>query len=86
MPVLIAPVGSLPVIPGHGYARITFEAGYGPTWDDVPGDLAQATLLLAGHFYEFRHAAEGRGVDIPMDVASLIAPHRMMRLSLGGRS
>ena len=85
VPSLVAPTGSLPAIPSYGRARISFEAGYGPDWDDIPGDLSQATFLLAGHFYEFRHAAEGRGVDIPRDIASLIAPHRAMRLSLGGR-
>ena len=84
-PQLSATTGALPTIPGHGHARIGFIAGFGPTWGDVPADLAQAVMLLAAHFYEFRHSAEGRGVDIPADIAALIAPHRTMRVSMGGR-
>lgn len=84
-PRLTATTTTLPSIPSHGHARIGFIAGFGPTWGDVPADLAQAVLLLAAHFYEFRHSAEGRGVDIPADVAALIAPHRTLRLNLGGR-
>lgn len=85
-PRLVAPAGVLPTISSFGRARVGFVAGFGPAWADVPGDLAQAVFLLAGHFYEFRHAAEGRGVEIPSDVAALIAPHRNLRVYLGGRS
>ncbi len=83
-PLLAAAGACLPAIPTNGQARVGFIAGYGPAWPDIPADLAQATLTLAGHFYEFRHSAEGRGVDMPKDVASLIAPYR--RLRIGGRS
>jgi len=83
-PQLMASYGSLPMIPHLGQARVNLTAGYGPTWDDVPGDLAQAVMLLAGHYYEFRHSAEGRGVDMPVDVAALIAPHSQTRIGFGG--
>jgi uncharacterized phiE125 gp8 family phage protein len=59
-------------------------AGFGTEWSDLPNDLAQATFLLAAHFYEFRHASNGG--DIPFGVAALIAPHRNVRLFMGGRS
>jgi uncharacterized phiE125 gp8 family phage protein len=61
-------------------------AGYGPEWSDLPEDLAQTVFLLAAHFYEFRHATSGSGEDIPIGVASLIAPYRNVRLFGGGRA
>ncbi|MEL6641738.1 MAG: hypothetical protein AAFP98_10570 [Pseudomonadota bacterium] len=85
-PALSTSATALPAVPTNGRARIGFRAGFGPDWADVPPDIAQATLLLAAHFYEYRHSAEGRGVDIPADVATMIAPHRRMRIHLGGRS
>ena len=85
-PLLIPTGACLPMIPHKGRVRIGFIAGYGPAWSDMPADLAQAVFLLAGHFYEFRHSAEGRGVDMPRDVAALLAPHRRLRLTLGGRT
>lgn len=83
-PVLAATGACLPMIPSLGQVRVGFIAGYGPVWSDIPADLAQATLLLAGHFYEFRHSAEGRGVDMPADIAALIGSYRRVRLGLGG--
>lgn len=74
----------LAVIPQDGSARIGMLAGFGAEWSDLPADLAQATFLLAAHFYEFRHATPGG--DIPFGVAALIAPHRNVRLFMGGRS
>ena len=85
-PVLCAAATVLPMVPVNGRVLVRFTAGFGPAWSDVPYDMAQATLLLAAHFYEFRHAAEGRGADIPADIAALIAPYRRMRIHLGGRS
>jgi len=83
---LVATQGTLPVIAQHGRAEVTLTAGFGATWDTVPGDLAQAVLMLAAHFYEFRHSAEGRGVNIPTDIAALIAPHCQVRIGFGGAS
>jgi len=83
-PRLLGLGGSLAAIPQHGSVRIGMLAGYGAEWSDLPTDLAQATLLLAAHFYEFRHASAGS--DMPMGVASLIAPHRTVRLFMGGRT
>jgi uncharacterized phiE125 gp8 family phage protein len=83
-PRLIGVDGQLAVIPHNGSARIGMLAGFGTEWSDLPNDLAQATFLLAAHFYEFRHASNGG--DIPFSVAALIAPHRNVRLFMGGRS
>lgn len=83
-PALVGLSGALPTIPRHGRARIDFIAGYGPSWGDVPADVAQAVLMLATHFYEFRHSAERQGVDLPTTVTSLIAPYRTLRTFMGG--
>lgn len=46
--------GALPMLGSGTTARIAFEAGYGPTWAEVPEDLARATILLAAHAYDDR--------------------------------
>lgn len=83
-PALVPLSGTLPTIPTHGRARIGFIAGFGPSWPDVPHDLAQAVLMLAAHFYEFRHSVERQGADIPSTVTALIAPYRTLRTFIGG--
>jgi len=83
-PELVGPNGPLPVIPDNGKAQVQFSAGYGPTWAELPADLAQAVLLLAGHFYEHRHGVDGRAAELPAQVAALITPYRSVRLFLGG--
>jgi uncharacterized phiE125 gp8 family phage protein len=83
-PRLLGLGGTLAPIPQDGSVRIGMLAGFGSEWSDLPHDLAQATLLLAAHFYEFRHATGGN--DIPMGVSALIAPYRTVRLFMGGRS
>jgi len=69
-----------PVIPSDGYAAITFTAGYGTGWTDVPADVRQAVTLLAAHYYEHRDAATDPLAALPFGVASLIAPYRPIRL------
>jgi uncharacterized phiE125 gp8 family phage protein len=54
-PKIVARSGLLPSLPTGGRVRLTFEAGFGPVWEDVPADLRQAVMLLAAHFYENRH-------------------------------
>ena len=85
-PRLIGVNGALVPIPQNGSVRIELTAGYGPTWADLPEDLAQAVFLLAAHFYEFRFSTNGTGGEIPFGVAALIAPYRNVRLFGGGRS
>lgn len=74
---------ALPRIAEDGAAEIRFTAGYGPAFSDLPADLAQAVLLLAAHYYEYRdETALGQGC-MPFGVTSLIARYRPMRLGLG---
>ncbi|HKL64861.1 MAG TPA: head-tail connector protein [Roseovarius sp.] len=83
-PVLRPAGHSLPMVPTGGVAEIGFRAGYGAAWGDLPGDLAQAVLLLAAHYYEHRtETALGEGC-MPFGVASLIERYRKVRLLGGG--
>lgn len=72
----------LPTIPTGGYAEVFFVAGYAATWEDLPADLAQAVMLLAAHYYEYRHQSAGGASDIPFGVSTLIERFRTVR-SLG---
>lgn len=75
---------ALPSIPTNGRMRVRFVAGYGPSFDDLAPDLAQAVFLLAAHYYEYRHEVSlGEGC-MPFGVTSLIERYRHMRLSGGG--
>lgn len=68
--------GSFPRISTGGEAQITFSAGYGPSWETVPADLALAALSLASARYEDRNGSE----PMPQGVRSLIAPYRPLRV------
>ncbi|MEO0943592.1 MAG: head-tail connector protein [Pseudomonadota bacterium] len=78
-PSLEATALSLPIIPVGGTAEIEFTAGFGD-WAAVPGDLQQAVLLMATHFYENRSAVSSRNYALPLSVASLCRPHTPIRL------
>lgn len=80
-PALVAVGSALSVIPHNGTAEVTFTAGYGPEWDDIPTDLARAVLLLAADFYENRASREG--ASLPSAILSLLERFRKVRL-LGG--
>ena len=83
-PCLVAMTGALPTVPQHGQVRITFTAGFGPTWAGLPPDLAQAVMLLATHYYEYRSdTALGSGC-MPFGVTALMERFRSPRLTLGG--
>lgn len=69
-----------PPLPRGGSARVSFTAGYGPDFTALPPDLAQAVLLLAAHFYEFRHQTEADVGSMPFGVARLIDRYRALRL------
>ena len=83
-PRLRAAGGCLPTVPLGGRVRVGMLAGYGPEWDDLPADLAQAVLQLAAHFNAYRHDVAMRGQGIPAEVQALIAPFRTVRLLGGG--
>ena len=84
-PVLRPTGAALPTIPTGGTAQLFFAAGFADSWDDLPADLAQAMLLLAAHYYEYRHETVlGEGC-MPYGVSSLIERYRTVRLFGGGR-
>ncbi|MEL6959878.1 MAG: head-tail connector protein [Pseudomonadota bacterium] len=80
-PMLTA-TGVLPSIPSAGSARIRMLAGFGPEWSDLPADLAQAVMLLAAHYYEYRHEVQYDGGCMPFGVSALIERYRQMRLGV----
>lgn len=83
-PSVMAVSGSLPKIPNAGSVRIEMLAGFGPDWSDLPADLAQAVMLLAAHYYEYRHEIQYDGGCMPFGVSALIERYRTVRLLGGG--
>ncbi|MEM9250086.1 MAG: hypothetical protein AAGB05_15505 [Pseudomonadota bacterium] len=75
---------TLPAIPIGGMGRVTFDAGFGPAWTNVPADLGHAVILLASYYYEYRHEARLGAQKIPYGVTRLLASWRPIRI--GGRS
>ncbi len=74
--------GTMPEIPDGGFAKVTFYAGYGP-WADVLPALQQAMLMLAASYYENRDAMLNGGGQMPLAVATLLAPYQRIRLGAG---
>ncbi|MEC7962778.1 MAG: head-tail connector protein, partial [Pseudomonadota bacterium] len=64
---------------------VRLTAGFGP-WDAVPPDLAQAVLMLAAHYYEYRDDTGLKAGCMPFGVTALIERHRQMRLGGIGAS
>lgn len=85
-PRLVGKGGTLPTIPCEGLVKVVFDAGFGPAWTDIPVDLRQAVLLLAGEYYEHRHDDGGQGAGLPFGVVTLIERWRTVRILGGGRS
>lgn len=83
-PMLSAVAGVLPSVPRAGSVRVRLLAGFGPEWSDLPADLAQAVLLLAAHYYEYRHEVQYDGGCMPFGVSALIERYRTIRLLGGG--
>lgn len=84
-PRLAGKGGALPAIPGDGTAKVVFDAGFGPGWADIPVDLRQAVLLLAGEYYEHRHDDAAQGAGLPFGVVTLIERWRTVRILGGGK-
>lgn len=81
---MILPTGvMLPHVPRHGTVKVTFTAGFGDSWGEVPADLAQAALMLAARYYEDRSFGGGKGA-VPFGVSTLIERWRQVR-TLAGR-
>lgn len=83
-PKIVSVRGSLPSIPAGGSADVEFQAGFGPSWGDIPVDLAQAVFLLAAHYYENRRGEGGRDDLMPFGVMALIETYRNVRILGGG--
>lgn len=77
----LRPVGTvLPPVPEAGRVEIGFTAGMAESLGALPADLAQAVMLLAAHYYEYRdETALGQGC-MPFGVTSLIARYRPVRI------
>lgn len=85
-PKLKALSGSLPEPPTDGKIEVQLVAGSAQSWTQVPSDLAQAVLLMAAHYYEYRNdLALGKGCT-PFGVTALLERYRPMRIGLGGRT
>lgn len=76
---------ALPAIPTEGAAKVVFDAGFGVAWTDIPVDLRQAVLLLAGEFYEHRHDDGAQTAGLPFGVVTLIERWRTVRILGGGK-
>ncbi|CUH62999.1 Phage gp6-like head-tail connector protein [Thalassovita gelatinovora] len=84
---LLCPVSTLlPMVPTDGTVRIEMTAGYGAGWGDIPADLAQAVLMLAAHYYEYRFDTALSGGCMPFGVTSLLERYRPVRISAGSLS
>lgn len=82
-PKIRASRSSLPDVPVNGSIAISFDAGFSVTWEEVPADLRQAVLMLAAHYYEYRHDTGLSEGCMPFGVASLIERHRLIRMGHG---
>ena len=70
----------LPAIPQGGTVVMQLVAGMSPDWDRLPGDLQQAVLMLAAHYYEYRNDTGLGDGCMPFGVTSLLERYRPMRL------
>lgn len=71
-------------VPTDGRVEITFDAGFGPVWGDVPADLAHAVILLAAVYYDQRHDLAAMAQGLPQPVQVLIERWRNVRVLGGG--
>jgi len=85
-PRLVSTGACLPDIPPAGLAEVSFQAGFGAAWGDVPADLLQAVFLLGAHYYENRNETAPAGSAMPFGVNALIARYRTVRILGGGAS
>ena len=82
-PRLRATGTALPSVPAKGSVVVHFEAGFAAAWDGVPSDLRQAVLMLAAHYYEYRHDTGLSNGCMPFGVTSLIERYKHVRLGAG---
>ena len=82
-PVILPTGVVLPHVPRRGSVTVSFIAGFGDTWSQVPADLAQAVILLAARYYDDR-SQDGLRQALPFGVSALIEKWRAVR-TLAGR-
>ncbi|RMF08909.1 MAG: hypothetical protein D6763_08960 [Alphaproteobacteria bacterium] len=77
---LLAKSATVLLQPGRrlGGIEITYDAGYGDSWNDVPQALRQGILMAVANFYEHRAADSAAGLPAP--IAALWQPYRVVRL------
>ncbi len=70
------------LIPAGGVGRDRVSPpGSAPAWGDLPADLAQAVLLLAAHYYEYRERGDALAQGcMPFGVSALIERYRTVRM------
>ncbi len=71
---------ALRAIPHGAMAVLTFQAGYGESWNDVPDDLRQAVLLMAAHYFEHRGEDKTPNMTVPPAVQAILTPRQPARL------
>ncbi len=71
--------GALPNVSQDGSVRIRFDAGMSADWGGLPADLAQAVLMLAAHYYEYRNDTTLADGCMPFGVTSLLQRYRPIR-------
>jgi len=79
---LVFAPGSLPA-PGRAAGiELDIAVGYGDAAADAPQPLRQAVRMLVAHWYENRGvaAAEAGAAVLPLSVAALLAPYRVVTL------
>jgi hypothetical protein len=55
--------------------KVTYTAGYGPTADDVPGEIKQAILMVASFLYEHRGACDVMDAIGRSGAAEMLQPY-----------
>lgn len=63
------------IAPAPGAFRVIYEAGY--TAETLPRSIAQAMLLMIGHWYAHREAVGTPMAELPMAVRALLSGHRV---------
>ncbi len=80
----VRPAGTaLPQVPAGGSIVAHFNAGFAADWDGIPSDLRQAVLMLAAHYYEYRHDTGLSDGCTPFGVSSLIERYKAVRIGAG---
>ena len=71
---------TLRALPHGALGELTFTAGYGASWNEVPDDLRQAVLLIAAHFYENRTGDQAVDAGLPFAVGPILDRYRPIRI------